>query len=222
MKTKSLRFFNQQSCVHPSLHAVWSIWAPKNDKSKMASLAFSGLSALSWTIIWFYVTTESPFTHPTISVEEVKYIEDNMDKDILRKDTIRWKAVLTSLPVWAIIAAHFKANWAAYVMLTELPTFLVKALDFRIDTVAFTIMVLSFLMIKLLNVKSRGLIVTGIIIVVTTCGPAWANFGVNHFDIGRHYAAVLMDISNSIGSTAGFLAPMITGYIVENSHLKRE
>ncbi|CAF1626089.1 unnamed protein product [Rotaria magnacalcarata] len=193
-----------------------------NNTTRIIPVMHPRLSALSWTIIWFYVTTESPFTHPTISVEEVKYIEDNMDKDILRKDTIRWKAVLTSLPVWAIIAAHFKANWAAYVMLTELPTFLVKALDFRIDTVAFTIMVLSFLMIKLLNVKSRGLIVTGIIIVVTTCGPAWANFGVNHFDIGRHYAAVLMDISNSIGSTAGFLAPMITGYIVENSHLKRE
>ncbi|CAF2051147.1 unnamed protein product [Rotaria magnacalcarata] len=280
------------SSVYPSLHVVWSIWAPKTDKSKMASLAFSGvycgaffimltggaiaadwswewvfylpgLSALSWTIAWFYVTAESPSTHPTISVEEVKYIEDNMDKDILRTDTIPWKAVLTSLPVWAIIAAHFGANWSAYLILTELPTFLVKALDFRIDTagllaalpwlalgistcaagvisdrltekystlyirklimfITFTIMVLSFLMIILLNVKSRGLIVMGITIMATSCGPAWANFGVNHLDIGGHYAGVLMSISNSIGSTPGFLAPMITGYIVENPHLKRE
>ncbi|CAF1942075.1 unnamed protein product [Rotaria magnacalcarata] len=57
---------------------------------------------------------------------------------------------------------------------------------------------------------------------MTASGPAWASAGVNQLDIAGRYAAILMGISISIGSTPGFLAPMITGYIVENPHLKRE
>ncbi|CAF3309274.1 unnamed protein product [Rotaria socialis] len=280
------------SCVYPSLHAIWSIWAPKTDKSKLATFTFSGgyigtfvtmlfggviatdcswewvfyisgILALAWTVAWFYVTAESPSTHPTISHEEAKYIEDNMDQAISRKQTIPWKCILTSLPVWAIIAAHFGTNWAIYTMFTELPTFLVKSLGFRVDTagilaalpwlpvaisvygagfisdkltekystlyvrkfimsISFIVMILGFLAVTLLDAKHRALIMIGIIVVIGTCGPAWASFGVNHLDIGGHYAAVLMGISNCIGSTPGFIVPVITGYIVQNPELKRE
>lgn len=35
-----------------------------------------------------------------------------------------WKRFLTSLPVWAIMIAHFSENWGFYTLLTELPTFM--------------------------------------------------------------------------------------------------
>ncbi|CAF3335679.1 unnamed protein product [Rotaria socialis] len=280
------------SCIYPSLHSIWSKWAPKQDKSKLATLTFSGaytgtfvtmlfggviavdwswewvfylsgISSLSWVLIWFYFTAETPSAHTTISHEEARYIEDNIVEVISQKDTIPWKDILTSLPVWAIIAAHFGTNWAIYTMFTELPTFLVRALGFRVDTagllaalpwlllaisvyltgiisdklvekysilyirkfimsISFAIIAFGFLLITVLDNDDRALIVIGITIVIGACGLAWASFGVNHLDIGGHYAAVLMGMSNCIGSTPGFIVPVITGYTVQNSDLKRE
>ncbi|CAF4719309.1 unnamed protein product, partial [Rotaria magnacalcarata] len=86
----------------------------------------------------------------------------------------------------------------------------------------FTIIASGFLLITVLDNEDRALIVVGSIIVIGACGPAWASFGVNHLDIGGNYAAVLMGISNCFGSTPGFIVPLITGYIVQNSQLKRE
>ncbi|CAF1558772.1 unnamed protein product [Rotaria sp. Silwood1] len=278
--------------IYPSLHSIWSKWAPKNDKSKLATFAFagsytgifitmmfggliavhwswewifylSGVIGLAWTIAWFYITTESPSTHPTISDEEATYIQENLVQAISPTYPIPWKDILTSLPVWAIIAAHFGTNWCIYLMLTELPTFITQALSFRVDTagllaaipwlplaisiyasgflsdrltekystlyirklvmaISFIITVLALLLVTLLQAKHRALIITGIVIATAGCGPAWASFGVNHLDIGAHYAGILMGLSNSFGSVPGILVPTITGYIVSDTQLKRE
>jgi MFS family permease len=42
-KKRNLKFYFQ-GFIYPSLHAIWSKWAPKNDKSKLATFAFSGKS----------------------------------------------------------------------------------------------------------------------------------------------------------------------------------
>jgi hypothetical protein len=55
-----------------------------------------------------------------------------------------------------------------------------------------------------------------IIVAISSCGPAWASFGVNHLDIGGSYAGILMGLSNCIGSMPGFLIPTLTGYLVEH------
>ncbi|CAF3774423.1 unnamed protein product [Rotaria magnacalcarata] len=241
-----LRFLEgiSSSCVYPSLHSIWSKWAPKQDKSKLATFAFSGAYIGTFVTMLF-----GGFIAADWSWEW--------------QDTIPWKDIFTSLPVWAIITAHFGTNWVIYTMFTELPTFLVKSLDFRVDkagllsalpwlplaisvygagfisdkltekystlnvrkfimSISFTIIASGFLLITVLDNEDRALIVVGSIIVIGACGPAWASFGVNHLDIGGNYAAVLMGISNCFGSTPGFIVPLITGYIVQNSQLKRE
>ena len=35
-----------------------------------------------------------------------------------------------SLPVWAVIIAHFAENWGFYTLLTELPTFLNQVMHY--------------------------------------------------------------------------------------------
>lgn len=37
---------------------------------------------------------------------------------------VPWRSIFTSLPVWAIVAAHFSENWGFYTLLTELPTYM--------------------------------------------------------------------------------------------------
>ena len=78
---------------------------------------------------------------------------------------------------------------------------------------------IAFSIVTLLTERHQTLIIIVITIAIASCGPAWASFGVNHLDIGGHYAGILMGLSNSIGSTPGFLVPMVTGYVVRNTHV---
>ncbi len=78
---------------------------------------------------------------------------------------------------------------------------------------------MALLIATLLDANHRALIILCIIIAIGSCGPAWASFGVNHLDIGGHYAGILMGLSNCIGSTPGFLVPILTGYIVEDTNV---
>jgi hypothetical protein len=48
---------------------------------------------------------------------------------------IPWLTILKSLPVWAIVCAHFAENWGIYTMLTELPTFLSDVMNYKIEKV---------------------------------------------------------------------------------------
>ncbi|PFX25882.1 Vesicular glutamate transporter 2 [Stylophora pistillata] len=50
---------------------------------------------------------------------------------------VPWKAIFTSLPVWAIVVAHFSENWGFYTLLTELPSFLKYRLDFDLSRAGF-------------------------------------------------------------------------------------
>ena len=49
---------------------------------------------------------------------------------------VPWKAIFTSLPVWAIVVAHFSENWGFYTLLTELPSFLKHRLNFDLSKVS--------------------------------------------------------------------------------------
>ena len=42
----------------------------------------------------------------------------------LKTLVIPWRDILTSMPVWATVCAHFAENWGFYTLLTQLPTFL--------------------------------------------------------------------------------------------------
>lgn len=41
-KIRKLRFGNLQGVTYPSIHAIWANWAPPLERSRLATLAFSG------------------------------------------------------------------------------------------------------------------------------------------------------------------------------------
>ncbi|CAJ0581211.1 unnamed protein product, partial [Mesorhabditis spiculigera] len=138
-----------QGIAYPSMHGVWRYWAPPLERSKLATTAFTGSYAgavlglpvsaflvayvswaapfylygvlgVLWTILWFAMTFEKPANHPTISLEEKKYIEEAIGHVSYTHPTlasIPWKAMLTSKPVWAIIVANFARSWTFYLLL---------------------------------------------------------------------------------------------------------
>lgn len=48
---------------------------------------------------------------------------------------IPWRSIVTSMPVLAIVVAHFSYNWTFYTLLTLLPTYMSDILGFSIQQV---------------------------------------------------------------------------------------
>lgn len=93
----------------------------------------TGGLAFIWVLTWFYLTADSPNTHPRISEAEKKYIISNIEYNTdNRTARVPWKSILTSRAVWACLTAHICNNWTNYTLLTSLPAFMKEALHFDI------------------------------------------------------------------------------------------
>lgn len=157
-----------EGVTFPCIHAIWRKWAPPLERSKLATISFSGpfagtvlgmplsgvisqslgwpwvfyifgIFGVVWSFFWFMLITDSPSEQPKISLEELEYIQDSLkdDRPERKVENVPWKNFLTSLPVWAIIVAHVTENWGWYTLLTQLPTYLNKILDFKFQEAGF-------------------------------------------------------------------------------------
>ncbi|XP_034196051.1 major facilitator superfamily transporter 9 [Osmia lignaria lignaria] len=101
---------------------------------------FGGVG-LVWFFLWWIIVKDKPEEDPHISKAELEYIMCSLGasktEGTSQKITHPWKSMLTSPPVWAIIAAHFSENWGFYTMLTQLPTFMNDVLNFKLDKTGY-------------------------------------------------------------------------------------
>ncbi|KAE8749881.1 hypothetical protein FOCC_FOCC003350 [Frankliniella occidentalis] len=253
-----------EGVTYPCIHAVWARWAPPAERSRLATIAFSGsyagtvvslplsgvlaaqlgwpsifyifgVAALVWYGFWLYLVKENPEDDPRISREELLYIQSTLatvpDPKLTQQP---WGKFLTSMPVWAIVAAHFSENWGFYTLLTQLPTFMKDVLQVEIEQSGL-LSALPYICMsvrKLFNcgafisqtifmmiaayTMSPWAIVLCITIAVGLGGFAWSAFSVNHLDIAPQYASILMGISNTVATLPGMISPHITGYIVQD------
>lgn len=97
-----------EGVTYPSIHAIWANWAPPMEKTRLATIAFSGsyigtvvsmlLSgymlksglgwpsifylfggiAVLWFVCWCYFICETPSKHKTITNAELEYIQANI------------------------------------------------------------------------------------------------------------------------------------------------
>ncbi|XP_040572757.1 sialin isoform X1 [Lepeophtheirus salmonis] len=74
----------------------------------------------------------------------------------------------------------------------------------------------AFFMTLTALLMQRGSAITCISLSLGCGGFAWAGFSINHLDIAPQYAAILMGISNTIGTIPGILSPALTGFIVQD------
>ena len=98
---------------------------------------FGGLGLL-WCLAWGLIASNSPLENGRMSLAERDYIVTSLQgqMDSTSKKAVRtpWKAILTSMPVWAIVVANTTANFGVYIILTSLPTFLKEAMNFDIKS----------------------------------------------------------------------------------------
>lgn len=146
----------------PGMHVLIAKWAPPQERSKIASTVYAGMTlgtlvcmpfsgllaatldwsavfyvqgglSLIWYVLWLIFVYDSPSQHPRIARAEKKFIEESLGTVVkTEKPAVPWKEVWTSLPVWAIIVAHTCNNWGWYMLLVKLPTYMRYILKFDI------------------------------------------------------------------------------------------
>jgi len=156
-----------EGVTFPAMHSLWSRWAPPLERSKLVTAAYSGSYfgtvismgvcgllaehmgwpsifytfgglALVWYLFWFLLVKECPQDDHSISDQELAYINASLGSTANQHvQIVPWTSILTSLPVWATVLAHFAENWGFYTLLTQLPTFLNDVSGFRIDKTGF-------------------------------------------------------------------------------------
>ncbi|KAG9337989.1 hypothetical protein JZ751_027326 [Albula glossodonta] len=94
-----------------------------------------GIIGLLWFILWTAMVSSTPDTHKRISDIERHYITTTLKNEVLSpsSDSIPWSSIFSSLPLWAIVVAHFSYNWTFYTLLTLLPTYMNSILGFSIQ-----------------------------------------------------------------------------------------
>ncbi|XP_041371886.1 sialin-like [Gigantopelta aegis] len=92
-----------------------------------------GALAFLWTIIWIMYMHDSPSECPHISEIELKYIEASLGPKAKNLVT-PWRAFFTSGAVWSISISNMCANYSAYMLITEMPTYMKEILKFDIKS----------------------------------------------------------------------------------------
>lgn len=97
---------------------------------------FGGISC-AWFILWQIFIHDSPVKHPSISNGEVILIAKNQPVNSTETQQsvqkVPWVRIVTSVPVWAMVFAHFGQNWGNYTLLTNLPSYMKNILGFNLS-----------------------------------------------------------------------------------------
>jgi hypothetical protein len=70
-----------------------------------------------------------------VFAHEILFTLDDVCRANLFFQSKPWKSILTSLPVWAILVASATGNYGAYMLLTQMPTYLEEVLKLDIKSV---------------------------------------------------------------------------------------
>uniref|UniRef100_A0A3B3RGQ7 Sialin n=1 Tax=Paramormyrops kingsleyae TaxID=1676925 RepID=A0A3B3RGQ7_9TELE len=204
-----------------------------------------GAVGLLWFILWVFLVSSSPSTHRRISAQEKLYITSSLKTLSTQtrlspsSDHIPWLSICRSLPLWAIVVAHFSYNWTFYTLLTLLPTYMSDILGFSIQQggavcpVPFCGRAGTNVSSELCGVislvfESPGMIGPAVFLVATGytgCnyvlaivfltvssslgGLTASGFNINHLDIAPSYAGILLGITNSFATIPGMVGPVI-------------
>ncbi|XP_059225875.1 putative inorganic phosphate cotransporter [Stomoxys calcitrans] len=186
------------------------------------SMGWPGISYVSagicfaWCLLWLILGSNSPNESKFITESEKQYLElsvahknDSQDQKI----PVPWKAVLTSLPFYALIVARSAQNWGLSTMQSQIPSYLNGVLDMEIQanglfsSLPFMgMLVMSFVYLMLEDVLRRKKILTlkGVRRVFNTVSfwiPACGLIGIGFLDGDNKPLAIsLMTLSVAINS----------------------
>ncbi|XP_016044999.1 probable small intestine urate exporter isoform X2 [Erinaceus europaeus] len=164
-----------------SQFSIWVRWAPPLERNKLITISLSGMvmgcfiilltggllsQTTGWpyvfyifggmgciySFLWFFLVYENPMNHPFISTDEKEYIMSSLTQEGHSPGwSIPIKAMIKSLPLWAILLSTFTTYWRFYIVTTYSPTYMNSVLqdNFRdtgiLSAVPFLISFVSYL-----------------------------------------------------------------------------
>lgn len=95
-----------------------------------------GATGFVWAILWFLFSREHPENHPTISEAEIQHIKDGGGAT-KKPDTIPWKQIFSTGPLWALSATAFATSWVMYIFISWLPSYFAHVHDLDLTGAGF-------------------------------------------------------------------------------------
>nr|XP_042134209.1 sodium-dependent phosphate transport protein 1 isoform X2 [Peromyscus maniculatus bairdii] len=122
-----------QGTVSTGQHGVWVKWAPPLERGRLTSMTLSGIIGCVLSLSWFLLFYDDPKDHPYMSTSEKDYITSSLNQQVdLPRQSLPIKAMLKSLPLWAIIVNNFAFIWCNSFLVTYTPTFISTVLHVNI------------------------------------------------------------------------------------------
>ncbi|CAL4173275.1 unnamed protein product, partial [Meganyctiphanes norvegica] len=274
--------------LYPSMNGFISYWAPPQERTTLITLCHIGTTlaliilypflavlinnfgweaafyvpaaiSLAWCVLWFIIVSDSPHNHHWITKCEKDYIISSMgETKSIKRPPVPWRAMLTSLPFWALVIAQFGDCWGFNLLIADLPLYMKEIMGENLSSNAFWSsvpnvgsMIVSVLaaaigdaMLKRQAI-SRGTLRKGMHAIGQTAqgvcmltlsflmcdqstvhwvffvsqsfaGLAIPSYLANYMDLAPNFTGTINGIGNAIGMSTGFLAPMTTGFLVNN------
>ncbi len=148
-----------QGMVYPSVHTLLSKWLPTSERGPLGTYCyvgaefgtvimlgisgtlassfmgwpsifyFSGAASLLWTVLWWWLGSNSPNDDHWITESEKNYIttslatntEDNHDVKQKRKLSTPWLSILMSAPFLALTLTQAAQMWGFWTLMTKTP-----------------------------------------------------------------------------------------------------
>ncbi|XP_043448801.1 sodium-dependent phosphate transport protein 4 isoform X2 [Prionailurus bengalensis] len=220
-----------QGSIFGGQHALWERWGPPRERSRLCTLALSGMMLGTFTIIllggiisqtlgwpfvfyifggigcvycllWFVLVYDDPASHPWISVTEKEYIVSSLAQQ---------NGFLSAFP--------FIISWVTGILGGQLADFLLTK-NFRLVTVRKIATFLGNFPSSVLLVALPYLTpdyVTTMTFLIVSCGLTpfcQSGIYINTLDIAPRHSSFLMGVSREFGYTATILAPTISGFLL--------
>ncbi|XP_037376645.1 probable small intestine urate exporter [Talpa occidentalis] len=148
-----------QTMVLTGQFSIWVKWAPPVERSQLIAIARSGTllgsivilsvggllcDTIGWpyvfyifgvigcasSLLWFLLVYEDPVNHPFMSTGEKEYIMASLAEQGRSPGwSVPIKAMIKSLPLWAILVSAFSIYWRNYIIITYTPTYFNTVLE---------------------------------------------------------------------------------------------
>lgn len=146
--------------IFPASHHLISKWSPPNEKGKFVFTLMGGIfgTVVTWPItgylieyygwrmgfhmpavvafiisfVWLYFVHDSPQTHPRISKEEKKMIENSIGCSTTKKTMPPFNEIFTCYHFYALLLLHFGGTFGLFFLITAAPKFMSEVLNFKL------------------------------------------------------------------------------------------
>ncbi|XP_074598644.1 vesicular glutamate transporter 3-like [Brevipalpus obovatus] len=93
-----------------------------------------GIFGAIWYVFWYIYVYNSPETHPMITKEELREINEGRNKSNKnKKEPLPWLKMLGTIEIYAIIVAHTTFAWTMYVTVIQEPNYMSGVLGVDIE-----------------------------------------------------------------------------------------